>query len=324
MATIISQLIQERLAPADPFVIIDCGARGGGEGFKWAFLGPRAQLHGFDPDAGECTRLNNQARGWGQAHTYHPLCLGKPGHPQRTLHVTRQHDSSSLYRPAEPRLKRYKQSLDGKVMISTFDNLEAMKTFQVETTTLDEWAGREKIGVVDYVKLDVQGAELDILQGSTTLLPQVLGLEVEVEFSHVYDDQPLFADVDSFLRPHGFTFFNFLFTHTGHYAGRTASPLNIVFPQTVLQPSQMSGQLLTADALYLIDPLDHLWPAGATLSLAKYLKLITIAEACGQVEFAFELLVGLRDGIAPVSDPVDRSAIAGILDSAIQRFTDSK
>jgi hypothetical protein len=75
---------------------------------------------------------------------------------------------------------------------------------KVPITTLDEVCATHEI-VPDCMKLDVQGAELDVLQGSHRVLQRTLFLELEVEFNPQYENQPLFADVDTHLRGEGFS-----------------------------------------------------------------------------------------------------------------------
>jgi len=55
-----------------------------------------------------------------------------------------------------------------------------------------------------FIKVDAQGAELAILEGAGEMLGSVIGIEVEVEFAPLYRQQPLFADVDRFLRSRQF------------------------------------------------------------------------------------------------------------------------
>lgn len=59
------------------------------------------------------------------------------------------------------------------------------------------------------MKLDVQGSELSVLQHARRVLQDVTALQVEVEFIRLYENQPLFAYVDMFLRDQGFVFHTF-------------------------------------------------------------------------------------------------------------------
>ena len=76
-----------------------------------------------------------------------------------------------------------------------------VRQFDVETMRLDDIP---EVTDCDYLKLDVQGGELDVLKGAARLLKGVIFVHTEVEFAPVYRNQPLFADVDEFLRESGF------------------------------------------------------------------------------------------------------------------------
>ena len=51
----------------------------------------------------------------------------------------------------------------------------------------------------DFLSIDVQGAELDVLQHGKRNLSNLLGVHIEVSFIEKYKGQPLFRDVDAFL-----------------------------------------------------------------------------------------------------------------------------
>src|SRR6185436_9145099 len=68
---------------------------------------------------------------------------------------------------------------------------------------LDEVAAREHLRP-DCLKVDVQGAELDVLRGGSSILKNLKLIELEVEFNHQYKGQALFSEIDLFLRQHGF------------------------------------------------------------------------------------------------------------------------
>ncbi len=73
--------------------------------------------------------------------------------------------------------------------------------------------------------MDTQGSELEILKGSINSLKNVLGLEIECEFFHLYENQPLFYEIKDFLEDHDFEFIDFLRTvrwerHKHRYTGQ--------------------------------------------------------------------------------------------------------
>jgi FkbM family methyltransferase len=74
----------------------------------------------------------------------------------------------------------------------------------VEATTLAQWSAEASVSSVDLVWMDLQGAELKALQGMGELLQNIKILYSEVEFKPMYLGQPLFGDIDKFLRKNGF------------------------------------------------------------------------------------------------------------------------
>jgi len=69
--------------------------------------------------------------------------------------------------------------------------------------------------IVDLLKLDLQGYELEALKGCGSLIERIKIITTEIEFVPLYDGQPLFGDIDVFLRAHGFKLLNLyeLYTH---------------------------------------------------------------------------------------------------------------
>lgn len=114
---------------------------------------------------------------------------------RRIFHRTERSSSSSLYEPNLDRLGDFEGLAE---MITVVESME------VETTRLDDVVHER----IDMLKLDVQGAELDILRGAERLLEDVLVIHAEVEFFPIYNDQPLFDDVFRFLVARGFELFD--------------------------------------------------------------------------------------------------------------------
>ena len=112
-------------------------------------------------------------------------------------------------------------------------NFAVTHTEEVATCRLDDV---KEIDKCQYLKIDVQGAELDVLHGAEHLLEGVLFAEIEVEFLPVYTGQPLFAEIDQFMRLHGF------------YLHRLVDISLHLFDRLM---STYFSQLLWADAIFL-------------------------------------------------------------------------
>jgi FkbM family methyltransferase len=78
------------------------------------------------------------------------------------------------------------------------------EVIHVETWTLaDVCADRGVVGI-DVIHMDVQGAELKVLDGAGPLLEHVTAIWLEVEAVPLYAGQPLKGDVEGYLSAHGF------------------------------------------------------------------------------------------------------------------------
>lgn len=235
----------------------------------WEIFAPNLTIYGFDADADACEAANAdlEARqiSWREIHL--PIALSN-AIGESTLYVTHSPMCSSLYPPNENFLQRFA----GLIELVGLDF-----TVELETTTLDAFCQAETIDTIDFLQIDVQGADLLVLQGATDLLDRsVLAVQIEVEFAPLYHDQPLFADIDGFLRNQGFA----LFDLTQARRPRQISPI------------QGRTQLLWGDAFYFRDLLSDSSPPQFKTP-ENLLKLACIADLMEFPDYALELLVHL-------------------------------
>lgn len=69
-----------------------------------------------------------------------------------------------------------------------------------EMETLDQVLAKEGIGKVDFLKLDVQGYELEVLKGGAGALASAEVVLMEVSLIDFYKNSPLLADVTTFMQ----------------------------------------------------------------------------------------------------------------------------
>ncbi|PIT04894.1 hypothetical protein TSA1_32225 [Bradyrhizobium nitroreducens] len=77
-----------------------------------------------------------------------------------------------------------------------------------QRTTIDEVVARNGIEQIDFAKLDVQGAELDVLAGGTKLLKTCELFLLEASVAPYNEGAPLIADVVAFMSQKGFRLFD--------------------------------------------------------------------------------------------------------------------
>jgi FkbM family methyltransferase len=207
-----------------------------------------ASVLGFECVQAECDKLNAMAS---ESRAYLPYAIGDG--TVRAFHECNFPMTSSLLEPNSGLLDRF-QNLENLTQV--------VKKHTFATKRLDDIA---EITGVDFLKLDVQGAELDVMNGGDRVLAEALVVHTEVEFVEMYKGQPLFAEVDQRLRRSGFVFHKF-----AGVAGRTFKPL--ILNNDV---NQCLSQMLWADAVYVKDfmALDRL-PAEKLLRLAAILHMV--------------------------------------------------
>ena len=177
--------------------VIDLGARGG-LNFDVGKFTSEVQVFAIELDPNECKRLNKiEEVNLASSTRYFPVGLSSRNE-SRNFYLTKDPACSSIYPPIESLAHKYRE----------LDCIKPTSIISLEFTTLDSWAANNSIEYIDFLKLDTQGSELDILKGSIQTLPRTSLVEIEVEFSPIYEGQPLFADVDTFMRANGFTLWN--------------------------------------------------------------------------------------------------------------------
>jgi FkbM family methyltransferase len=93
----------------------------------------------------------------------------------------------------------------------------------VNTTSLDSLATGRKF---DYIKMDVQGAELEILSGSSKTLQEASFVQLELSLVQCNKSSPLFAEVCAFMHHNNFFLFNI--TELMFYEGSVAQ-VDVIF-----------------------------------------------------------------------------------------------
>lgn len=93
----------------------------------------------------------------------------------------------------------------GKYELETYRQDE----IEVEAITLEYFMETHNIDHIDFLWMDIQGGELMALEGLGHFLQKVNVIYTEVEFVDVYENQPLYNNIRSFLVKNGFSFAKF-------------------------------------------------------------------------------------------------------------------
>ena len=75
---------------------------------------------------------------------------------------------------------------------------------EINICRLDSFCQKHAIDSIDFVHMDVQGAELMVLKGAGEYLSKISMVWLEVENVELYRDQPLRVDIEDFMLKNGF------------------------------------------------------------------------------------------------------------------------
>jgi len=100
----------------------------------------------------------------------------------------------------------------------------------------------------DFIKLDTQGSELDILRGAPACLAAAQGLQIECNIERLNEDAPMLADVLAFTENAGFRLFDVIQLHFAPWRQLVQVDAIFVRPQAVKPPPKLQSEAVTASA----------------------------------------------------------------------------
>ena len=192
-----------------PLIVLDGGARNGT--FETPNLAPYTHVYGFEPNNEEYQKLltgkTDLYKACGEKTPKYAKVIWCPAaladtDGRRTLHITKGPGACSLMRPNFRLINTY---------ATTYAEVfEIIRTETVDCSTLATVLQRYQIDEVDYIKLDTQGNEYEILFADPAVLERISVIKSEVELIQTYEGQRLFHDMDGALRQTGYHFVDFL------------------------------------------------------------------------------------------------------------------
>jgi len=253
------------ILPHRPIItVVDIGAMSLGEGsdpYQPLIDAGIANIIGFEPVEEEHAKLQAMAQ---PGRTYLPYAIGDGS--VQTFNICNFAMTSSLLRPNH-RLTDHFTGLS--------EVMQVVKSVEMKTHRLDDIPEVRK---TDFLKIDIQGAELQVFQSAKHVLANTLLVQSEVEFAQLYENQPLFSEIEQFMRSIGLPFHAF----TG-MCGRPLRPMAF----TPDMPGASFSQVLWTDAYFLRDftTFDNMGPDPLlkTALLAHYI--------CNSVDVAYRCLL---------------------------------
>lgn len=259
-------LVESGVFKKSPIIVLDIGARNGFEE-HWDLYGDQINLIGLELDYEECKKLNASTQG--DNRKYYPVALSDQK-GIRKFFIQPHLASSSFYK-------------SDKLFVERFPGWAPLiphKSLRVRTSDLDSFVRDNKIKDIDFMKLDIEGAELDVFKGGKATLKNCVGLSTEAVFYPWRKNIPTFSELDIFLRSIGFVLFDL---PVFRWEKKTTSPL--MFTDGVLGPTD-KGQAVWTQAVYFKDAVRELkslklrkgWSTFKILKLASLMELYNLED----------------------------------------------
>lgn len=176
------------LSGLDCRTVVDIGANRGQFAMVARRCIPQARVISFEPLPAAAAKFRAVFADDDRV-TLHEVAIGPvPGNA--TIHVSRRDDSSSLLPITS-------------TQVALFPGTAEVATATVRVAPLREFVSSEDIQPPAFLKLDVQGYELEALRGCEDLLGQFSYVYAECSFMELYAGQALADEVIAWLRERG-------------------------------------------------------------------------------------------------------------------------
>lgn len=168
---------------------LDVGSRGGlASRWQWAYRAGLIRPVFVEPDAAEAASLRRRYPG----ETVIEVALGARDATDVVLNITREPGRSSVLEPDVARLREY--GCAGWEVVER----RSIAVRRLEHVWERDW------GRPTYAKIDVQGYELEVLEGLGRMTDDLACVELEVVITPLYVGQPAFGDVADRMHRLGF------------------------------------------------------------------------------------------------------------------------
>ena len=267
MKNIFSSLGAGDIAKRYSLNYFDIGSRGGFQKdlYPIAFA---VEVVGFEPDPIEFERLQTQTPNFWKSVTILPFGLSKRSGRQ-TLNIPTDPQSASLL--------KHNITIGEKFRKQQF--FEIQRTKNIQTLSLKDALKKTNFRSIDFMKIDIEGAELLVFKSAPDVMKDVLAIKTEISFIPFRINQPLAIDIGNYLRQAGFELMDVVEPSHWRRDGYIIHPY-----YSIETPSYSKAQIAKVDYLYFRDS-DSL-----SRDITKLLMLSLIALSFGYFDRALMIL----------------------------------
>lgn len=179
----------------NPVTFIDVGANRGMLSKTVNYLFPECKIYCFEPIQSCFNELLNLEKTTSNLKVFN--CAISDFIGEAEFNESEYDYSSSLLKMAEKHKIAFPQT-------------KSISTYKVNVYKLDYFNNQMKLNPPVMLKLDVQGAELNVIRGADRILEKVDFILCELSISELYINQPLVSDIIIKLKEKGFYLFDII------------------------------------------------------------------------------------------------------------------
>ncbi len=170
--------------------VLDVGANTGQYGTELRNLGFQGQIISFEPLDDAFAALKSRTDKDKHWHAHH-YALGEC-EKNSEINISGNLQSSSLL-PMQP-------AHEAAAAASAYVGTQKISVKSLDDVLATVCTAAENI----YVKMDVQGYEMQVLRGAEHVLPRINTLQLEISLTPLYDGAPTNQDIDAFMLAQGY------------------------------------------------------------------------------------------------------------------------
>lgn len=267
-----------------PIEILDIGAKGSIPRELYP-ISSLINITGFEPNKNEYKKLDNANN-----INYLPYAIGNKN-SEENLYISNYPSATSLLKLNKEIVSRFWD----------YENLRVIGEEKINCVNLDYLLDEKKIKQPNFLKIDVEGAEYDVLEGATKIISDksCLGIKIECRFDRWYlnsknEPNKIFSEIDIYLRKFGFKLYDL---KTYRHCRRPLNHLHILNNNGKKIPggSTKYGQITICDGIYFKDLFlkeKVLKPNATNSNLVKSAILMDIYK---QYDSVAEILLALTE-----------------------------
>lgn len=185
----IPKYVLKKYLPSNP-TIIDCGAHVGADSVELSKIFPKSIIHSFEPVPVLFNSLVRNTRKRTNIACHRIALSNQNGVAEMHLSSGASDASSSLLQPASHTKDHPDVLFESKIVVTT--------------ETIDDWAEKNNISVVDFLWLDMQGMEFKTLSASKKILSTVKAIHCEVSLRESYKEALVYSQFRQWLESNNF------------------------------------------------------------------------------------------------------------------------